>query len=183
VSQANGDFGHSVALTADGDVVVGAWGEKVNGIDAVGHVYLFDGQTGAMLLDIPHPEPNWAALFGLSIAAFEKHLVVGTLGTEVNGLVYAGAVYVFAIVPEPGSVWLALLPAVVGVFYGRRHRSEIPGARLMKRMMGGPGSVRQKQCERPCAGKWPDWLWWVRREVRANSNRPNGYTTASTTLI
>lgn len=101
----NGEFGRSVALTPSGDVIVGAWGAKVDNVEGAGRVFLFDGETGDLLLDIPNPDPAGAMAFGWSVAAIGEKLAVGTPYT--NGeLPAAGIVYVFDAyaVPEPSAV-------------------------------------------------------------------------------
>jgi hypothetical protein len=57
------NFGESLAVTDDGDVVVGAWWTSVDGFEAAGHAYLFDGQNGRLLMEIPNPEPESFAAF------------------------------------------------------------------------------------------------------------------------
>jgi hypothetical protein len=104
----NGEFGRSVALTPAGDVIVGAWGANVDGVEGAGRVFLFDGETGDLLLDIPNPDPVGAMAFGWSVAAIGEKLAVGTPYT--NGeLPAAGVVYVFDAyaVPEPCAVQIA----------------------------------------------------------------------------
>jgi outer membrane protein assembly factor BamB len=93
--QSNGEFGRSVAITSDGNVLVGAWGTSVDGIEGAGHVYSFDGQTGNLLLDIPNPEPTPFAQFGWSVAGLENRIIVSARGQD--------SVYVYADIPEPRS--------------------------------------------------------------------------------
>ena len=110
--ESNGEFGRSVGLTPQGDILVGAWGTTVNGVDGAGHVYLFDGATGAMLLDIPNPEPSEFAQFGWSVDALADRIIIGAMSanTSLNGefLPATGAVYVFMLVPEPCSLHVAV---------------------------------------------------------------------------
>jgi hypothetical protein len=109
-------------LTPQGDILVGAWGTTVNGIDGAGHVYLFDGSTGSLLLDIPNPEPSEFAQFGWSVDAMANRIIVGAMSanTSTNGeiLPATGVVYVFAI-PEPHATSLVLTILLIGV-RGRR---------------------------------------------------------------
>lgn len=130
--EVNGEFGRSVAVTARGDVLVGAWGTSVDGVEGAGHAYLFDGQTGDLLLDIANPAPDGFGVFGWSVAAIGDNIVVGAPATTVNGLPATGAVYVYAGVPEPATAVIALLAAVcwMGV-YALRKRTR------MKRGLGG----------------------------------------------
>jgi len=100
----NGEFGRSVAVTPQGDVLVGAWRTSVNGIAAAGHAYLFDGDSGSLLLDIPNPEPD-DGVFGWTVAALDGAIVVGAPVAE--------AVYVFETIPEPSSFVLAALLLII----------------------------------------------------------------------
>lgn len=109
--ETNGEFGRSVALTLDGDVLVGAWGTSVNGIEAAGHAYLFDGESGTLLLDMANPEPTSFASFGWSVSAAGNRIVVGAVGAQPAAMPSSGAVYVFEAIPEPSSI--ALLAALV----------------------------------------------------------------------
>jgi outer membrane protein assembly factor BamB len=94
----NGEFGRSVAVTPNGDVLVGAWNTSVSGVEGAGHAYLFDGETGELLLDIPNPVPD-LGVFGWSVSATENKLFISApAGT--------GAVYVFEVIPEPSSLVL-----------------------------------------------------------------------------
>jgi WD40 repeat protein len=116
--ESNGEFGRSVAVTPHGDILVGAWGTTVDGIEGAGRVYLFDGSTGNLLLDIPNPEPSEFAQFGWSVGSIGDRLIVGAMsanGTTDGELLPAtGAVYVFAI-PEPYTASLALTILFFGI--------------------------------------------------------------------
>ena len=118
--ESNGEFGRSVGLTPSGDILVGAWGTTVDGIDGAGRVYLFDDVTGKLLLDIPNPEPSEIAQFGWSVESLGNRIVVGAMSanTTLDGefLPATGAVYVFAI-PEPPARWLAIAAAVMTLGY------------------------------------------------------------------
>jgi hypothetical protein len=122
-----GDFGRSVAVTPEGHVFVGAWATTVNGLSRAGHAYLFDGETGNLLLTIPHPEPTNFDAFGWSVSAIDGRLIVGAPNANPLGPA-TGAVYVFEGIPEPGTVLLGVAGAVAGlIFYraqARRVRSE-----------------------------------------------------------
>jgi hypothetical protein len=97
--ESNADFGRSLALTPDGDILVGAWRTSVDGIQSAGHAYLFDDLTGDLLLDLTNPQPLLGGAFGWSVAAMEGALVIGAPSD--------GAVYVFESIPEPYSLVLA----------------------------------------------------------------------------
>jgi outer membrane protein assembly factor BamB len=117
-SEFNGEFGRSVAVTPDGDVLVGAWATSVDGISQAGHAYLFDGETGALLLDLPHPAPRVDDAFGWSVAASGNRLFVGAPNADPAGPA-AGAVYVFEGIPEPGTMLMAATGALISAMFVR----------------------------------------------------------------
>jgi hypothetical protein len=132
--ESNGEFGRSVAVTSDGNILVGAWGTSVNGIEGAGRAYLFDGGTGDLLLDIPNPEPQEFALFGWSVAAVGNRLAVGAINGVSGEVPSTGSVYVFASVPEPSTAvltgalvvvyWLSMygFSPIARIFYGPHSR-------------------------------------------------------------
>jgi hypothetical protein len=92
-------FGHSIAISAGGQILVGANSASVNGVSGRGRAFLFDAATGNLLLDIANPEPGRLAGFGYSVAATDERLSVGTpTGAET--------VFVFESIPEP-STWVS----------------------------------------------------------------------------
>jgi outer membrane protein assembly factor BamB len=95
----DGEFGQSLAVTPEGNVLVGAWAHDINGVENVGHAYLFDGLTGNLLLDIPNPDPSRNAAFGWRVAAMDNRLIVGDFASTEG-------IYVFESIPEPSSVVL-----------------------------------------------------------------------------
>jgi hypothetical protein len=115
-----GLFGWSVAVTPDGNVLVGELNTAVNGIESAGHAYLFDGMTGSLLLDIPNPEAGRAGGFGASVAATEQGIFVSAPS--------ASAVFVFEGIPEPSSLILGmtLLVFVVGILVGESRKRRAP---------------------------------------------------------
>jgi FG-GAP repeat len=130
--EVNGEFGRSVAVTGRGDVLVGAWRTSVNGVEGAGHVYLFDGKSGDLLLDIPNPAPDGFGVFGWSVAAIGDNIVIGAPASTVDGLPSSGAVYVYAGVPEPGAAVIALSAGLCWAgMYVLRKRTRI------KRGLGG----------------------------------------------
>jgi hypothetical protein len=122
-NQEAGEFGRAVALTPSGDVVVGAWATNVGDVERAGRAYLFDGETGSLLLDIPNPEPSLSADFGWSVAAIENLIIVGARDATVNGNLSAGAVYVFEIIPEPSGFVMCLSAATIVTSLRRNRRS------------------------------------------------------------
>jgi outer membrane protein assembly factor BamB len=115
-SVVEGEFGRQVAITPAGDVLVGAYGESVEGILGAGRAYLFDGETGNLYLDIANPEPEVGA-FGWSVAATDSAIVIGSGAGQ--------AVYVFEAIPEPSSFVLGatLIVVALGVAVVRRWRN------------------------------------------------------------
>ena len=93
---ANDNFGWAVAA-GSGRVVVGAYGDDDNGLDASGSAYIFDldgnfinkidgtGGTGA----------NPADYFGWAVAAGSGRVVVGAYADDDNGLSASGSAYIF----------------------------------------------------------------------------------------
>lgn len=130
--ESNGEFGRSVALTPDGNILVGAWGTSVGEFNSAGHVYLFSGATGNLLLDIPNPAPTENAQFGWSLRAIENRILVGAVsanalldGKPIGG---AGAIYVFDSVPEPNTCALSIFVLYVLFLHQRRLlRPQQPG--------------------------------------------------------
>src|SRR5690606_31999815 len=68
------DFGRTVAGVGH-HILVGAWRDDVNGIRDMGSAYLFDGDTGELLLEIPNPDDVPAA-FGHTVASMGNNLFI-----------------------------------------------------------------------------------------------------------
>ena len=116
------EFG--TAITAFGrDILVAAPRDEVNGVEAAGAVYLFDGETGEMKLKIPNPEPAAFSMFGESIGAWGDKVYVGAPQAMVGGIP-AGAVYAFEGVPEPRSGHLFAIAIFVLSSFHRRNNNE-----------------------------------------------------------
>jgi outer membrane protein assembly factor BamB len=127
--EADGEFGQSLAVTPEGNVLVGAWAHDVNGVENVGRAYLFDGLTGNLLLDIPNPDPTRNAAFGWRVAAMDNRLIVGDFASTEG-------IYVFESIPEPSSVVLmaSLLLVSAALHQVRRLRkSAICGRNIRSR--------------------------------------------------
>jgi outer membrane protein assembly factor BamB len=111
--QFDSEFGRSVAVAPWGDVLVGAYDETVNGVSEAGHAYLFDGESGSLLLDLVSPEPSMAAGFGWSVAASENQILVSAVLGNSDGAPASGVVYVFEGIPEPGTTLLGAVSAIL----------------------------------------------------------------------
>jgi outer membrane protein assembly factor BamB len=99
----NEEFGTDIDVTLDGRVWVGADSSIVNGQDYAGRVYLFDGATGQLLLEVQSPNSSAFSLFGNRVTAWGDMVAITAAGE--------GAVYLYAIVPEPRT-WLTILPLI-----------------------------------------------------------------------
>jgi hypothetical protein len=92
---ADEEFGSSVRwLEATGQVVVGAPGDRLNGADPVGAVYVLAGDTGAVDLVLHKPVTFSGDLFGSAVAVAVTEVVVGAPNDDSAGG-NNGAVYQF----------------------------------------------------------------------------------------
>ncbi|HEY2388842.1 MAG TPA: hypothetical protein VGK30_17940 [Candidatus Binatia bacterium] len=87
-------FGYALAA-AGGDIVVGAPHATVRGAAQAGAVYVFDGGSGAPRLALLDPVHAKDDLFGHAVAATRDRILVGAPRTQTDGLVMAGAAYLF----------------------------------------------------------------------------------------
>ena len=85
-------FGFAVAAVG-GNLLVGAPNEDGGGPQG-GTAYLFDGETGALLVTLGNPSPDPGDFFGAAVAAVGSTIVVGAPGDD-TWYPDAGAVYVF----------------------------------------------------------------------------------------
>jgi hypothetical protein len=109
---AQDSFGRSVAAYSGG-VLIGAPGEDASKTNA-GMAYLFDPVTGSALHTFTSPDLDATDSFGISLAANERYIAIGSLGVGPPGL---GKVYVYdaptrqllhqivAPTPEAGSMF------------------------------------------------------------------------------
>jgi hypothetical protein len=104
---ANGFFGTSVAgvpdVTGDGraDLVVGAPGESLNGLNAAGRVYVYDGAARTLFKTLVSGNPAPNAGFGFSVAGAPD------VNGDSRGEVLVGAPLEFAgVVPAAGRAYL-----------------------------------------------------------------------------
>src|SRR5689334_114984 len=87
-------FGYALAA-AGADIVVGAPHTTVRGAAQAGAVYVFDGASGAPRLALQDPMHAKDDLFGHAVAATRDRILVGAPRTQTDGLVMAGAAYLF----------------------------------------------------------------------------------------
>ena len=118
----NALFGQSVAMhqTAVGErrILVGASRSDPGAIDA-GSVYLFNGETGAQLVNLVSPNPTLGGRFGEAVSigtgtAGESVLIVGATKEDVGGRVYE---YSAASAAE-GQPTATHTPTLPGGFFG-----------------------------------------------------------------
>jgi len=89
------NFGRSVAITPNGNIIVGASGDNT-GASTAGSVYLFDGTDGSLLLTINNPTPESGDYFGYSVAATsDGNIIVGALYDKIGIIYDAGSAYLF----------------------------------------------------------------------------------------
>lgn len=107
--QAEAFFGASAALIADisgdgvVDIVVGALRQDVGVNPDQGRVYVFNGATGALLLTLDDPTPQFAANFGFAVAGMGDldgdtipDLLVGAPGQTADGNSGQGQAFIFS---------------------------------------------------------------------------------------
>ena len=83
-------FGWSVASSASGDIIVGAWNDDTSGVNS-GTVYIYDGADGSLLQVISNPAPSAGDRFGYAVAGSGSGNII--VGAYEQGL--GGAVHVF----------------------------------------------------------------------------------------
>ena len=89
------DFGSAVTLTTD-IIVVGAK-FHLNGIDAIGAVYLFDAKTSSFITKIVPSDGGDKDRFGTSLAILDGTIAIGSPGNSNANGVESGAVYLYGI--------------------------------------------------------------------------------------
>jgi outer membrane protein assembly factor BamB len=102
---AGDQFGIYVELQGN-HALVGAYGDDTLGTD-VGQVHLFDATTGQLLETFNDPTPTDADRFGYSLALDGNRVVIGASEDDTPAI-NAGQAHLFMI-PEPRTVWLALI--------------------------------------------------------------------------
>ena len=83
-------FGWSVASSATGDIIVGAWNDDTSGVNS-GAVYIFDRANGSLLQVISNPTPIAGDRFGYVVSGSSTGNII--VGAYQQGL--GGAVHVF----------------------------------------------------------------------------------------
>src|SRR5262249_7989780 len=89
---ANGHFGSAVATAGNSVVVVGAPGERGDGLEGAGTVYRFNSD-GTALQPIKNPSPAPNAGFGASVATDSDLVLVGAPGSNDPNAI--GSAYLF----------------------------------------------------------------------------------------
>ncbi len=88
----NDSFGRSVDIEG-GQVLVGAPGDDVQGLDAVGSAYVFDASSGQQVLQFSHDDLGEGDQFGFAVSISDGR---GLIGRELEGSVFSrsGSAYV-----------------------------------------------------------------------------------------
>lgn len=115
----NEDFGRSVAGVGH-HILVGAWRDEINGVPDMGSAYLFHGDTGELLLEIPNPADAPGA-FGHTLTSMGNNLVISAPLAKL-GDYHSGAVYIIEGIPEPSGSALALAALALLALSQRRRR-------------------------------------------------------------
>jgi hypothetical protein len=150
-ASADGNFGLSIAAVGD-DLLVGAPYDDLGAPNA-GVAYLFSATSGNLLHTFLNPTPQDSDWFGQSVSALGSNFLIAA--AEDNTMApQAGAVYLYAGVPEPSTIVLSAFGSLgfIGFIVGRRRRLKAPN----KSVSGWPGLDRreapvhrhQSQCNR-----------------------------------
>jgi len=126
-TSANDNFGRAVAIS-DTYAIVGAYLEDEASGSGSGKAYIFDVETGLLVMTLDNPNAYLASasdLFGLSVAISDTHAVVGALGeNNTVGDSNSGMVYIYKIEEEKPTYQLKwpkadpnLYTGVAGVSY------------------------------------------------------------------
>jgi hypothetical protein len=86
-------FGYGLGMLGD-NIIASSRGDDTDGLDA-GIVYLFDGDTGAILRTFHNPAPTGQDNFGYSVAGFGGNKIAVTAPGNDTGATDAGQAYVF----------------------------------------------------------------------------------------
>ena len=92
----SGNFGAESIIAVGENFVVAAPNQNdPGGTAGTGSVYLYEGATGALILNIPNPDAEMNDLFGLGMTAVGGHFVVAASRDDPDGIADAGSVYVY----------------------------------------------------------------------------------------
>ena len=101
---ASGDtFGHSVAAVGADKVLIGAYQDNT-GASHAGSAYLYDANTGALLLTFNNPTPASGDGFGFSVAAVGADKVLIGANTDNSGANLAGSAFLFDIIRQVDGI-------------------------------------------------------------------------------
>jgi hypothetical protein len=95
VSQTFARFGASVYVSTDitgdrrGDIIVAAPGQDVNGVDAAGQAYIYNGTNGRLFATLSSASPQTHAAFGLGLGSA---VFSGTTAKAIVGAPYQDTV-------------------------------------------------------------------------------------------
>ena len=87
-------FGWALA-EHDGFLAVASPLDDVNGVQNAGAVYVFDLNTGALVMSIHNPNPVASDIMSMDLAFHGGQIVAGARNKDFDGLTNAGEVYVF----------------------------------------------------------------------------------------
>lgn len=133
---ADGIFGFSVAVSGK-NVLVGAPGEEVDGMDVGGRAYLFSS-TGHLVTTFVSPSPQSGGYFGYAVALAGSTVVIGAPGMAYAGQSQAGLTYIF----RTGGTLVSTLFSPKAAYYGQDdggvfgYSVGISGSKLI---IGAPG--------------------------------------------
>ena len=92
--QDGGLFGYSVAISGS-LAIVGAYNEAAGGYSEVGHAYVFNANTGALVQTLTSSNAQEYGAFGASVAISGSLAVVGAYYETAGGYTWAGHAYIF----------------------------------------------------------------------------------------
>lgn len=106
------------------DILIGAQYDCDEGTH-VGRAYLFDGDTGDLKLTIHNPSPDTFEYFGIGAAGLANGNMVVSADYDDTFGGRSGKTYIFAAVPEPGTLCLLACGGLCLVWYWRRRRNRV----------------------------------------------------------
>jgi outer membrane protein assembly factor BamB len=113
-------FGTTVSLVGD-RLLIGA-PDNSEQVESAGAAFLYDVNTGALLSKYSEPTPGSFNWFGYSLAMTDSKILIDTSREGESG-----SAFVFAMVPEPSSIGLAILSwGAIALRHGKRTRFVAP---------------------------------------------------------